>query len=215
MFTMFLALSFLIRAGFAQGTVVDVLPSAISADVGQSFAINITVADVQNLYAVDVIVNWNSSVLQLVNVDVRLAPTDADGVLYNSSLAQVFIETNSTHPGSYEISATSMGPAPPFNGTGNIVIITFNVTGSGYSSIDLTESQLWDYGPVREPPISMPIDHSTIGGQFSTTVVEIPNSAIFLVFTVLTVSALVVSKKMTRKRVRALTSVSDPQNKIY
>ena len=196
---------------------VEVLPSAVSADVGQSFAINITVADVQNLYAVDVIVNWNSSVLQLVNADVRLAPTDPDGVLYNSSMDSVWIQTNNlTSPGSYEISATSVGPAPPFNGTGNIVIITFNVTGSGYSSIDLTESQLWDYALVNEPPISMPIDHSTVGGQFSTTTtVEIPNSAIFLVFTVLTVSALVVSKKMTRKRARVLTSVSDLQNKIY
>jgi hypothetical protein len=123
-----------------------------------------------------------------------------DGVLYNSSLAAVFIEKNLTYPGSYEISATSEGLAPPFNGTGNIVIITFNVTGTGYSSIDLTESQLWDYARVREPPISMPIDHSTVGGQFSTTVVEIPNSVIFLVFTVLTISALVLSKKTTRKR---------------
>jgi len=198
-FTLFLAVSFLIRTSFAQGTVVEVLPSAISADVGQSFAINITVVDVQNLYAVDVVVNWNSSVLQLVNVDVRLAPADSDGVLYNSSLAPVYIAVNQTYPGNYEISATSVGPAPPFNGTGNIVIITFNVIGSGYSSIDLTESQLWDYALVREPPISMPIDHSTVGGQFSITVVEIPNSAIFLVFTVLTVSALVLSRKMTKK----------------
>jgi hypothetical protein len=201
MFALFLALNFIVRAGFAQGTVVEVLPSAISAGVGQSFAINITVVDVQNLYAVDVIVNWNSSVLQLVNADVRLAPADADGVLYNSSLDSVFIETNNlTSPGSYEISATSVGPAPSFNGTGNIVIITFNVTGSGYSSIDLTESQLWGIYYTVMGYIAMPIDHSTVGGQFSTTTtVEIPNSVIFPVFTVLTVSALVLSRKMTKK----------------
>jgi hypothetical protein len=216
-FVLFLALNFFIRTSFAQGTVVEVLPSAISANVGQSFTINITVADVQNLYAVGVIVNWNSSVLQLVNVDVRLGHTDTDGVLYNSSLTPpIWIETNSTYPSSYEIAATSEDSAPPFNGTGNIVRMTFNVTGSGYSSIDLTESQLWDYALANEPPISMPIEHSTVGGQFSTTTtVEIPNSAIFLVFTVLTVSALVVSKKMTKKRARVLTSVSDLQNKIY
>jgi hypothetical protein len=201
MFALFLALNFLVRTSFAQGTVVEVLPSTVSADVGQSFAINVTVADVQNLYAVDVIVNWNSSVLQLVNADVRLAPADADGVLYNSSGDSVLIETNNlTSPGSYEISATSVGPAPPFNGTGNIVIITFNVTGSGYSSIDLTESQLWNYALVNEPPISMQINHSTVGGQFSTTTIaEIPDSAIPLVFMVITVSTLVLSKKMTKK----------------
>ena len=186
---------------FAQGTVVEVLPSAISADVGQSFAINIAVVDVQNLYAVDVIVNWNSSVLQPVNVDVPLAPADKDGVLYNSSPANVFIQTNSTYPDSYEISATSVGPAPSFNGTGNIVRITFNVTGSGDSSIDITESQLWDDAIVREPHISMPIEHSAVGGQFSTTVAEIPNSVVLLAFAGLTASALVISKKTIRKRV--------------
>ena len=217
MFALFLALNFLVQAGFAQGTVVEILPSTVSADVGQSFAINVTVVNVQNLYAVYVIVSWNSSVLQLVNVDVRLAPADADGVLYNSSGDSVLIEKNNlTSPGSYEISATSVGPAPPFNGTGNIVIITFNVTSSGYSSIDLTESQLWNYALDNEPPISMQIDHSTVGGQFSTTTIaEIPDSPILLVFMVVTVSALVISKKMTRKRARLLTSIFDVQNKIY
>jgi hypothetical protein len=192
-FVLFLALNFLIRTSFAQGTVVEVLPSSSSGEVGQSFAINIMVVDVQNLYAVDVIVNWNSSVLQLVNIDVRIAPTDTDGVLYNP-----FIAVNSTYPGYYEISATSQGPYP-FNGTGNIVIIAFSVIGSGYSSINLTKSELWDYGKVRQSGISMPIDHSTVGGQFSATVVEIPDSAIFLAFTVLTVSALVLSRKMSKK----------------
>ena len=193
MFALFLASSFLVRTSFAQGTVVEVLPSAISGDVGQSVAINIMVVDVQNLYAVDVAVNWNSSVLQLLNADVRMAPNDTDGVLYNPLIA-----INSTYPGNYEISATSQGPYP-FNGTGNIVIITFNVTGSGYSSIDLTKSELWDYALVREPPVSKQIPHLTVGGQFSTTVFEIPNSAIFLVFTVLTVSAIALSRKMTKK----------------
>jgi hypothetical protein len=199
---LFLPMNFLIRTSFvqaSQGTVVEVLPSAISADVGQSFTINITILSVQNLYALDVTVTWNSSVLQLVDVDVRLAPTDTDGVLYNSSLAPVYIETNSTYPGNYEIAATSLYPAPPFNGTGNIVRITFTVTGSGYSSIDLTKSQLWDYARVRDPPISMPIEHSTVGGQFNTTIAEISNAAILVVFALVTVWALVLSEKTARK----------------
>jgi hypothetical protein len=198
-FALFLPLNLFIRTSFAQGTVVEVRPNAISAEVGQSFAINITVVDVQSLYALDVTVNWNPYVLQLVNIDVRLGHTDTDGVLYNSSLGPVYIQVNSTYPGNYEIAATSEDSAPPFNGTGNIVRITFNVTGSGYSSIDFSASQLWDYALLREPPISMPIEHSTVGGEFNTPVVEIPNSAILLVFTALTTSALALSKKMTKK----------------
>jgi len=201
-FVLFLPLNFLVRTSFAQGTVVEVLPNATSANVGQSFAINITVADVQNLWAVAVAVEWNSSVLQLVNVDVRLGHTDTDGVLYNSTPTNSpYIAVNSTYPGYYEIVGTSESPAPSFNGTGNIVRLTFNVTNSGYSSIDFSESELRDYPPPdREPRLSLPIDHSTVGGQFSTTVVEIPDSVIFLVFTVVIVSALVLSKKTTGKR---------------
>jgi hypothetical protein len=204
LFALFLPLNFLIRTSCvqaSQGTVVEVLPNAISAEVGKSFTINITVLDVQNLYGLDVTVYWNSSVLKPVNVDVRLGRTNNDGVLYNSSLTSPpYIVVNSTQDGQYEIAGGSEAPAPSFNGTGNIVRITFKVIDSGYSSIDL-ESQLSDYPPSdREPRISLPIQHSTIGGHFSATVVEIPNSAILLGFAFLTVSALALSKKIRSKK---------------
>jgi hypothetical protein len=204
LFARLLPLNFLIRTSCVQassGTVVEVLPNAISANVSRTFTINITVLDVQNLYGLDVTVYWNSSVLELVNVDVRLGHTDADGVLYNSSLTSLpYITVNSTQGGNYEIAATSVPPAPSFNGTGNIVRITFKVIDFSYSSIDL-ESQLYDYAPPdREPRISLPIQHSTVGGQFGKTVVEIPNSAILLVFVFLTVSALALSKRLDPKK---------------
>jgi hypothetical protein len=206
-----LSLNSLIRTSFvqaSQGAVVGMVPNSISAAVGQPFAISITVLGVQNLYGLEVNVDWNSSVLQLVNVDIRLGHTDTDGVLYNSSLTSLpYIAVNSTQVGHYEIAATSEAPAPSFNGTGNIVRITFNVIDYGYSSIDL-RSQLYDYPPPdRDPRISLPVQHSTVGGQFTTAVAEIPNSAIFLAFTLLTVSALALSKKTTRKR--ALSSIPD------
>jgi len=209
LFALFSSSNLFIRTNVVRGspeTVVEVVPYTSTADVGQSFTVNITVLNVQDLYGVEATVNWNSSVLELSNVDIRLGHTDADGVLYNtSSTSPPFIAENSTQDGQYVIAATSTGPAPSFNGSGNIVRITFNVTNSGHSNIDL-ESQLYDYPPPdREPRVSLPIQHTTIGGQFNTTVAEIPNSAILLVFTVLTVSTLVLSKKMTRKR--APTSV--------
>jgi hypothetical protein len=207
MFALFLPMSFLIRTSpvrASQGTVVEVLPNTVSADVGQSFTINITVLGVQNLYGLDVIVDWDSSILQLVNIDIRLGYTDTDGVLYNSSsTSPPLIAVNSTQADQYEIAATSENPAPSFNGTGNIVRLTFKVIDSGNCTIGIPppQSQLYDYPPPdREPRISQPIPHSTIGGQFSSTVVEIPNSIIFLVFTVLTVLALVLSKKTHGKR---------------
>lgn len=196
----FLSGFLLVRSGTVQASpeaVVEVLPSSNSAQVGQTFTVNVTIVDVQNLYGVEATVNWNSSILQLANFDIRFG--EADGVLYNP-----FSPINSSQEGKLSVASTSVPPALPFNGSGNIVRITFNVTNSGNSSIGL-ESQLYDYPPPdREPRVSMPIEHSTVGGQFSTTVVEIPDSVVLLAFTVLTVSALVLSKKMIRKR--ALTS---------
>jgi hypothetical protein len=205
----FLLVNFLIRTSFvdaSSGTVVEVLPNDISADVGQSFTINITVLNVQNLYGLDVIVEWDSSVLQLLNIDIRLGYTDTDGVLYNSTpTSSPYIVKNSTLDGQYEIAATSEAPAPSFNGTGNIVRLTFKVINSGDSSIDLEPPSpsiylLWDYPPPdREPRISLPIPHSTVGGQFSTTVAEIPNLDLLLVFVLLTASVAVLSEKTKRK----------------
>jgi hypothetical protein len=198
----FLSGFLLIRRSTVQAspeTVVEVLPSSNQANVGQTFTINVTIVDVQNLYGVEATVKWNSSILQLANFDIRFG--QADGVLYNT----IFGPFNSSQEGQLSVWGNSLPPALPFNGSGNIVRITFNVTNSGDCSIDL-ESKLQDYPPPdREPRISLPIDHSTVGGQFSTEVVEIPNSAIFLIFTVLTVSALVFSKKMAKKvRLRPL-----------
>jgi hypothetical protein len=204
LFALFSSLTLPIRTNVVSGspeTAVEIVPSASTAGVGQSFTINISVLNVLDLYGVEATVKWNSSVLELSKVDIRLGHTDTDGVLYNaSSTSPPFIAENSTQNGQYAIAATSTAPAPSFNGSGNIVRITFNVTSSGHSNIDL-ESQLQDYPPPdRDPRVSLPIQHTTTGGQFNTTLAEIPNSAILLVFTALTVSALLLSKKMTRKR---------------
>jgi hypothetical protein len=198
----FLSGFLLIRRSTVQAmpeVVVEVLPSSNQANVGETFTINVTIINVQNLYGVEATVNWNSSILQLANFDIRFG--QADGVLYNP-----FPPINSSQKGQLSVASTSVPPALPFNGNGNIVRITFNVTNSGYSSIDL-ESKLQDYPPPdRNPRISLPIQHTTIGSSFSTVIPEIPNSAILLVFVILTASALMFSRRIRGKR--ASTSCS-------
>ena len=196
---MLLPICFLIRnrvAGASGGTVVEVYPGSVSADVGHSFGVNVTVLDVQNLYGLDITVDWNGAVLRLVVIDVLLGYTDGGGILYNSSATSPpFIAVNSSQDGHYEIAGTSEAPAPSFNGTGNVVELVFNVVSSGNSIISLG-SELYDYPPPdRDPRISLPIDHSQINGEFRTTVMEIPDSVILLVFSVLTVFVVVLSRK--------------------
>lgn len=217
LFVLSLPPSFLARASAvraAEGTVVEVLPNLVTADVGQSFVINVTVVDVQNLYGLDVTVNWNSTVLQLTEIDVRLGDTDTDGVLYNSSATtSPYIVINSTQDGQYEIAGTSMAPAPSFNGTGNIVQLTFKVINSGNSTFGLNSELYDDPPPDRMPRISLPIDHTQVDGQFTTTVAEIPDSVALLIFVLLTVAVVAVSWKVKRKI--ADSSAFDLQNKAY
>lgn len=112
--------------------IVKVEPYASVAQVGETFTINITITDVQNLYGIEVTLNWNASVLQIVGINVRLGvESHPDGVLHQP----ISIAKNETRreEGSYFLAATSTYPAPSFSGSGNIVIITFNVTDSGSS----------------------------------------------------------------------------------
>jgi hypothetical protein len=167
-------------------TVVEVVPSIVSGNVSATFTVNITVVNVQNLYAVEATLSWNSSVLKGTSVDVRLG--QADGVLYGGeNNSKLFFENNNLTQQDYTIAATSVGPEPSFNGSGTIVEITFLVVGSGNSHLNL-ESQLYDYAPGG---VSKPIDHTTIGGSF---VPEMPNGAIILIFLMATVFAALLSK---------------------
>jgi hypothetical protein len=145
---------------------VRVMPSQVSTLLGESFTVTISLSDVQNLYGLEVILNWNPAVLRATTVDIRLGVESfSDGVLHESSYSPpIFIaESNLTQTkGEYRLVATSMSPAPSFNGSGNIVRIAFDPINIGNSELDL-ESQLFDYPPIdRDPRISLSIDHATL-----------------------------------------------------
>jgi hypothetical protein len=177
----------------APETIIEVDPDIISANVSETFTINIKVIDVQNLYSVEVTLYWNSFLLKLENIDIRLG--QADGVLYNP----IYIVENSTREGKYTLAAMSYVPAPSFNGSGNIVRITFNAINLGDSKFDLAETQLYDYPPPdREPRISMPIEHITIDGFFNI-IPEILSTTILIILLILTTLAVVLSKKISKK----------------
>jgi len=151
----------------AQASVaVRIEPSTVSARLGESFTVTISLSNVQNLYGIEVILKWNPAILRATNVDVRLGiETFSEGVLHESLQdPPIFIAKNNLtqNMGEYMLVATSMAPAPSFNGGGNIFRITFEAIGLGDSEFNL-ESQLFDYPPVgREPRVSLPIDHTAM-----------------------------------------------------
>ncbi|NIP67076.1 hypothetical protein GWN63_06060, partial [Candidatus Bathyarchaeota archaeon] len=94
------------NVGALPETVVQIEPYVTTEEVAESFTINVTLSDVQNLYGVKVIIRWNSDILQVVNVDVRLGvESHSDGVLHED----IFVVKNESRNdiGKYRLEAAS------------------------------------------------------------------------------------------------------------
>lgn len=179
----------------ASSTTISSIPSTTTPALGEIFAVNITVSNVQNLYGVDVELSWNASVLQVLNVDLRLGvESHPDGVLHEIlPNAEIEIVENdvSAETGTYHIAATSVNPAPSFSGNGNIAVLTFNVTSLGHSGFAL-ETELADY-PVSDEPANL-IEHVTNAGAINV-IPEFPSLITVALLLALATTAVIFSKR--------------------
>jgi hypothetical protein len=178
------------------GTVVSVQPQTSSAQVGETIAVNITLSNVQNLYGVDVTLNWNTSILKVVSAVSRLGvESHPGGVLHES--VNVVEDSTSQAAGEYHLVATSQNPAASFNGSGTIAILTFNVTQLGHSGLDL-QSELADH-PLPDE-VAQLIEHTDDSGSFDAIIPEFPEVfALGLLLVIVTVG-LIFSKKLAKKK---------------
>jgi hypothetical protein len=188
----------------ASSTIVKVVPSSSTPRLGETFTVNITIANVQNLYGVDITLRWNVSVLQVLNVNSRLGvESHPDGVLHEiSPNAKIEIVEDSVSPaiGEYHIVATSVNPAPPFSGNGNVAIITFNVTSLGQSGLDL-ETELADYPSSGEP--ANLIEHTDVSGSVDV-IPEFSSIITVALILILATVALAFSKKRLKHTARII-----------
>lgn len=190
----------LIQLAFPQSssdTTVAVNPQATNTLLGETITVNITLSNVQNLYGVDVSLLWNPSALSIQNVDVRLGvESHPDGVLHTASGADIFVQENTADQenGEYDLVATSVAPAPAFSGSGNIVILTFNVTDIGHSELILI-TELADYNPSG----SSLIDHTDVDGSVDSVIPEFPSVTAIGIVLILVTTVAVVSKKLMGK----------------
>ena len=192
----------------ASETIVKVEPTTSSANTGETFTANITIENVQNLYGLEITLQWNSTILEATGLDVRTGQPDG-------TLCSPFLTVENTlnqAQGKYSYVATSTTPAPPFNGSGIVVKITFNVTSLGGSNLNL-ESQLYDYPPPdRWPRVSLPIGHTTIDGSF-VAIPEFPNMIILLLSMLVSVLSFMLLKLSGKLNPRSLNF--DSSNKTY
>ena len=205
LFATLLTLS-LIQPVFPQGsgnTTVAVNPQVTNALLGETIKVNITLSNVQNLYGVDVTLLWNPSALSVQNIDIRLGvESHPDGVLHETPSADIFIQENITDQanGEYDLIATSIAPAPSFSGSGNIAIITFNVTDVGHSELILI-TELGDYNPSG----SNLIDHTDVDGSVDSVIPEFPSAIAIVIVLILVTAATVVYKRIGKPRSKPKT----------
>jgi hypothetical protein len=126
----------------AQTTTVTVSPQNSTPVVGQTITINIQLNNVQNLYGVDVTLDWNPAYLSLQTNQSFVGTSN--GVLNTPVL--VVQDTASQAIGEYHLVATSYSPATGFSGSGTIGTLTFTVTSTGQSSLTVS-STLASYAP--------------------------------------------------------------------
>ena len=115
--------------------------------VGDTLTVNIKISNVQNLFGVDVTLNWNPSVLSVVSATSQLGvESHSGGVLHETSSypIEVVDDIASQSIGEYHLLATSTGSASPFSGSGTIATVTFKVTSSGSTGLTLA-SELSDH----------------------------------------------------------------------
>ena len=130
----------------AQTTVVSAEASSSNPQVGDTLTVSIKISNAQNLYGLDVTLDWNPQVLQLVTATPQLGvESNPGGVLHESSTYPIDIATNdaSQDTAEYHLVATSTGATTPaFTGSGAIATVTFTVKSTGQTGLALSDVEL-------------------------------------------------------------------------
>ncbi len=202
-------------AGFIQfaksqdsNTIVNIVPSQSSVRTGENLNVNLTISNVQNLYALDVTLDWNNSILQLQNASLTLGVNSSpkahpDGVLYGNQVSEnvvpgdIYVNVTQT-VGEYHLVATSVAPSDSFNGSGTVAILTFQAINNGHSSLTL-QSDLADHPEPGETTSEL-IANTDINGSVDVGVVpEFPEVIILLLLAAFVTISLLFSKKVLKK----------------
>jgi len=117
-------------------TLVSITPAELTLVEGNSGELEILVNDVDGLYGFTLIVNFDSTIIQVTDAN----PQEAD---FLDSLNQfVVINSVDNEKGTIELSITQQYPATARSGSGILGKIPFQVVGQGRSEITLASVQL-------------------------------------------------------------------------
>jgi PKD repeat protein len=124
---------------------------------GQQFTAAVGIANVTNLYQLNIHFTWNTTLLEHVSHSLSIPKnTYDDGVLWNP-ISEVKDEINTT-AGTYQIAYSSSHPAPSFNGSGTVFTITFQVRHhpvepepTAITKLKISEAELYEADATEIP----------------------------------------------------------------
>jgi PKD repeat protein len=147
-------------------TVVSVDPLASTCNVGQSFNIDVTIANVTNLYSWQFNMTFNPSILNVTNV--QHGPFLGTAGPATLKLPPVIDNIN----GWVFVSEMFFLPLPPegANGSGVLATVTFDVKGVGVTLLNFVDELVKLYEFLEGN--NVPIPHVTVDGIFDNLVVE-------------------------------------------
>jgi len=149
-------------------TQVYVSPLFVSTKVGTVFAIEIYIADVEDLYGYEFQLYYNRTVLECKNLTLPpnhfLKPQDPTG-LYIVKF-EFDNEYSATH-GRIWVAMCLLNPEIPKSGSGILVTLYFQAVASGESSLDLYETKLatWEGLPVTHIALDGYVEVETAGAS--------------------------------------------------
>ncbi|MDH5494588.1 MAG: PKD domain-containing protein [Candidatus Bathyarchaeota archaeon] len=150
--------------------VLYVSPESNTGQINDYFTINIIVANVTDLYAVDIQFAWDPAILEYVNHTAMVPVEDfPGGILHEGILVMDKVDTTASMPGTeegtmYWLAYASMEPAPVFDGTGTAFNMTFKVIKSGGCALEFTNLSLKE---LSDKP-GNPINHERYDGYFES-----------------------------------------------
>ncbi len=133
---------------------------------GKNFTINVNVFNVTNLYGYEVHLYYDTGILDGLSVEMPpghfLTPVNPLRIFIIA--LEINDAYNATH-GRVFANVLLLGPEPVKNGSGTLITVTFNVTGTGSCFLDLNPAKIGD-------PEGIPIPHEDVDGHFSNVVVH-------------------------------------------
>jgi len=136
------------------GTTVYVDPDKVVRSIGQDFVVNISVSNIANLYAWECKIEWNTTVLELVNVTEGTFLKKAGSTFFSSRLNETF--------GHAVIDCTLLGNSAGANGNGALAAIQFHVKNEGACDLIPYDAKLVDASDHM-------IAHAVNRGHFSAS----------------------------------------------